>query len=99
MHFHPYEIELLIFVIPFNLYEDGDDDDDNAIISFSVQELLKIKDELTRERDEKLAEIVKVRRLSNISLPYQHSCARLCGCCVEALTSFMFIHLNMAINQ
>ena len=32
-----------------------------VIFSASVQELLKIKDELTNERDEKLSDIVKVR--------------------------------------
>ena len=30
------------------------------LFNFSVNELLKIKDELTKERDEKLSEITKV---------------------------------------
>ena len=31
-----------------------------SLFNFSVNELLKIKDELTKERDEKLSEITKV---------------------------------------
>ena len=31
-----------------------------SLFNFSVNELLKIKDELTKERDEKLSEIAKV---------------------------------------
>ena len=36
------------------------------IIIFSVNELLKIKDELTKDRDEKFSEITKVRNFLSL---------------------------------
>ena len=39
----------------------------------SVNELLKIKDELTKDRDEKLSEIAKVR-ISSLILVYKVTC-------------------------
>ena len=38
----------------------------NLIIIFSINELLKIKDDLTKERDEKLQEITKVQECIKI---------------------------------